>query len=79
MPSPSSQTYDLSDSCTEAPTTVAARMITANYCKGVDRDGAACVGDERFLRCPSAAILAELRGFMYRWPNGPGSQLTGRH
>jgi len=58
-PSPSSQTYDLSDSCTVAAAAVTAQTMMVDYCKEVDRadrDDAACVA-RGYWGCPSTTEL----------------------
>jgi len=58
-PSPSSQTYDLSDSCTAAAAAVASQTMMVDYCKEVDRadrDDAACVA-RGYWGCPSTTEL----------------------
>ena len=59
-PSPSSQTYDLSDSCTAAAAAVAAQTMMVDYLKEVDRDDAACVA-RGYWGCPSTTELTTLR------------------
>ena len=62
-PSPSSQTYDLSDSCTVAAAAVAAQTMMVDYCKEVDRadrDDAACVA-RGYWGCPSTTELTTFR------------------
>jgi len=61
-PSPSSQTYDLSDSCTVAAAAVTAQTMMVDYCKEVDRadrDDAACVA-RGYWGCPSTTELTTL-------------------
>jgi len=59
-PSPSSQTYDLSDSCTAAAAAVAAQTMMVDYLKEVDRDDAACVA-RGYWGCPSTTELITFR------------------
>ena len=62
-PSPSSQTYDLSDSCTVAAAAVTAQTMMVDYCKEVDRadrDDAACVA-RGYWGCPSTTELTTFR------------------